>query len=224
MLPVLTAAQMRAADRHTIEVLGVKGERLMEAAGSAVARLVADEFPDARPAVLCGKGNNGGDGFVAARRLLGRRPLSRRPLVLLFGHEADVKGDARTHLFKLKTSGGEVREVADLAAWEAVRADVLACGVLIDALLGTGLRAAPAGLLGRVIADLAAAYPNKFMWGSDSPYYSYAAEINHEVVRLISTYGQEVAALKANPSDVVFRIACVNTLKYLQLPDESILS
>ena len=154
MLPVLTAAQMRAADRHTIEVLGVKGERLMEAAGSAVARLVADEFPDARPAVLCGKGNNGGDGFVAARRLLGRRPLSRRPLVLLFGHAADVKGDARTHLFKLKTSGGEVREVADLAAWEAARAEVLACGVLVDALLGTGLRAAPAGLLGRVIADL----------------------------------------------------------------------
>lgn len=154
MLPVLTAAQMRAADRHTIEVLGIKGERLMEAAGSAVARLLADEFGDARPAVLCGKGNNGGDGFVAARRLLGRRPLSRRPLVLLFGRESEVQGDARTHMFKLKTSGGEVREVADLPAWEAVKGEVLGCGVLVDALLGTGLRSAPSGLVGRVISDL----------------------------------------------------------------------
>jgi len=77
---------------------------------------------------------------------------------------------------------------------------------------------------GRVIADLAAAYPHKFMWGSDSPYYSYAAEINHEIVRLISTYEREVNALKASPPEVVARIASVNTLNYLKLPDESILA
>jgi predicted TIM-barrel fold metal-dependent hydrolase len=76
----------------------------------------------------------------------------------------------------------------------------------------------------RVIADLAAAYPHKFMWGSDSPFYSYAAEINHEVVKLISTYEREVAALKASPADVVQRIAATNTLHYLKLADESILS
>jgi predicted TIM-barrel fold metal-dependent hydrolase len=76
----------------------------------------------------------------------------------------------------------------------------------------------------RVIADLAAAYPHKFMWGSDSPFYSYAGEINHEVVKLISTYEREVAALKASPADVVQRIAATNTLHYLKLADESILS
>ena len=76
----------------------------------------------------------------------------------------------------------------------------------------------------RVIADLAAAYPHKFMWGSDSPFYSYAAEINHKVVKLISTYEREVAALKASPADVVQRIAATNTLHYLKLADESILS
>lgn len=76
----------------------------------------------------------------------------------------------------------------------------------------------------RVIADLAAAYPDKFMWGSDSPFYSYAAEINGRIVKLISTYEREVAALKASPSNVVQRIAATNTLNYMKLPDENILS
>jgi len=77
---------------------------------------------------------------------------------------------------------------------------------------------------GKVIADLAAAYPHKFMWGSDSPFYSYAAEINNQVVRLISTYEREIAALKENPADVVQRIAATNTRAYLKLHDESILA
>jgi predicted TIM-barrel fold metal-dependent hydrolase len=76
----------------------------------------------------------------------------------------------------------------------------------------------------RVIADLAAAYPHKFMWGSDSPFYSYAAEISGKVVKLISTYEKEVTALKAAGEQVVTRIAATNTLNYLKLPDESILS
>ena len=76
----------------------------------------------------------------------------------------------------------------------------------------------------RVIADLAAAYPTKFCWGSDSPFYSYAAEINSEVVRLISTYKKEVDALTASPKAVVDRIANTNTRAFLKLHDESILS
>ena len=76
----------------------------------------------------------------------------------------------------------------------------------------------------RVIADLAAAYPAKLMWGSDSPFYSYAAAINGQVVKLISTYEREVTALKACGSEVVARIAGTNTLNFLKLHDESILS
>lgn len=76
----------------------------------------------------------------------------------------------------------------------------------------------------RVIADLAAAYPRKFCWGSDSPFYSYAAEINGQVVRLISTYEKEVRALTASPADVVDRIANTNIRDWLKLSDESILS
>jgi hypothetical protein len=62
------------------------------------------------------------------------------------------------------------------------------------------------------------------MWGSDSPFYSYAAEINHEVVKLISTYEREMTALKSNPAEVVQRITATNTLKYLGLTHEDLLA
>ncbi len=76
----------------------------------------------------------------------------------------------------------------------------------------------------RVIADLAAAYPSKFCWGSDSPFYSYAAAINGEVVRLICDYPTEVRALRANDKEVVDRIANRNTRAWLRLDDESLLA
>jgi NAD(P)H-hydrate epimerase len=152
MLPVLDAARMRDADRRTIEEVGLPGAVLMENAGSAVARLLRERFPSARRvAILCGKGNNGGDGFVAARRL---RELD--PAVSLVGSRADVKGDARLHLGVLERSGGHVQELADAAAWQRVRDDVFRSDVIVDALLGTGLDQAPAGPVGVVIHDLVA--------------------------------------------------------------------
>jgi NAD(P)H-hydrate epimerase len=151
MIPVLTAAEMRAADRRTIEEVGLPGAVLMEKAGAAVARAIRERYAGARrPVVLCGKGNNGGDGFVVARELL---PL--RPMVLLLGPRGDVRGDARAHMAAFERSGGVVREVLDEAAWTAVRADVLSADLIVDALLGTGLNQAPSGLVGRAIRDLA---------------------------------------------------------------------
>jgi predicted TIM-barrel fold metal-dependent hydrolase len=76
----------------------------------------------------------------------------------------------------------------------------------------------------RVIADLAAAYPDKFMWGSDSPYYSYVAMLGSERIALISTYAKEVGALKAQPAEVMDRIANRNIRAWLKLSDESILA
>lgn len=75
----------------------------------------------------------------------------------------------------------------------------------------------------RVIADLAAAYPSKFIWGSDSPYYSYAAKLGSKRIALISTYEKEVTALKAQPPEVLARIADTNTRAWLKLKDESVL-
>lgn len=150
MLPVLTAAQMREADRRTIEG-GVPGAVLMDQAGAAVARVVRERYPAPRRiAVLCGKGNNGGDGFVAARHL-----RDRQPEVFLVGRRADVTGDAAAHLERLDAAGIAVREVADDAAWRAAREEVGHAGLVIDALLGTGLREGASGLTGRVIEEVA---------------------------------------------------------------------
>lgn len=151
MRPVLTAAEMRDADRRTIEEVGLPGAVLMENAGAAVARAIRDHFPAVRrPVVLCGKGNNGGDGFVVAREL-----LTLKPSVFLVGPRAEVHGDARIHLGVYERSGGVVREVRDDAAWGTVRPEVLAADLIVDALLGTGLSQAPSGLVGQAIRDVA---------------------------------------------------------------------
>src|SRR5262245_25905265 len=152
MQPVLTAAEMRDADRRTIEEIGLPGAVLMENAGAAVAKAILDRYPGVRrPVVLCGKGNNGGDGFVVARRL-----LPKAPATYLFGLRSEVKGDARLHMGVLERSGATLTEVADAEAWQGIRERALAGDLIVDALLGTGLNSAPSGLLGQIVADLAA--------------------------------------------------------------------
>ncbi|HET6899016.1 MAG TPA: NAD(P)H-hydrate epimerase, partial [Vicinamibacteria bacterium] len=143
MRPVLTAAQMRDADRRTIEEIGLPGAVLMENAGAAVARALRARFPRAaRPLVLCGRGNNGGDGFVVARHL-----LDLAPSVFLFGSRQEVRGDARLHMGVLERSGGALVEVTDDAGWTRVRAAAAQADVAVDALLGTGLHQAPSGAM-----------------------------------------------------------------------------
>src|SRR5580698_6480832 len=93
-MKILTASEMREVDRFTVERFGVASATLMENAGAAVARFVLCEFHDRRRiAVLCGRGNNGGDGFVAARHLADAGHLVT---VLLLGDPIDLKGDAKT--------------------------------------------------------------------------------------------------------------------------------
>src|SRR5580698_11165852 len=90
---ILTADEMRAADRVTTERFGVASIDLMRHAGAAVARFVEREFSTSRKiTVLCGKGNNGGDGFVAARALAA---AGREVSVLLLGDPSELKGDAQ---------------------------------------------------------------------------------------------------------------------------------
>jgi NAD(P)H-hydrate epimerase len=147
VIPVLTAAEMRRADRRTIDEVGLPGPVLMENAGAAVARLVDERFPRARRVVvLCGRGNNGGDGFVVARR------LSARAEALLLGARDGVEGDARTHLLACERSGGRVAVVGDTAAWAKALPRVEEADVIVDAVLGTGLRSAPSGLAAEAIA------------------------------------------------------------------------
>src|SRR6516164_6936974 len=95
---VLNSAQMREADRYTIEDIGIPSLVLMENAGRQVVAAMEATYEaqlEGRVAVLCGRGNNGGDGFVVARTLLQR---GIDTAVFVIGSLAEVRGDARTNL------------------------------------------------------------------------------------------------------------------------------
>ena len=112
LTPLPDAAAMRAIDRWAIEEQGVPGLDLMERAGAAVARAVERLAPDGDVAILCGKGNNGGDGFVAARLL---REAGRRVSVRCVAPPSELSGDALANLQRLP-GPGPVR--LDGAPWE----------------------------------------------------------------------------------------------------------
>ena len=154
---VLNSAQMRDADRRTIEEIGIPSLVLMENAGrQVVAAMEAmhGELLERQVAVLCGHGNNGGDGFVVARTLM-QRDISVS--VFLMGRVADVRGDARINLEILGRLGVTVVEIGDSQAWELHFSEVRDCSIIVDAIFGTGLNAPVSGLIESVIADVNAA-------------------------------------------------------------------
>jgi NAD(P)H-hydrate epimerase len=151
---VLTSAQMREADRRTIDEIGVPSAVLMENAGRQVVAAMVSAFDDLdtmRVAILCGRGNNGGDGFVVAR-VLAARGIDVG--VYLVGRAEDVAGDARTNLAILRNLGLDIVEVGDVPGWELHGTDVLGADVIVDALFGTGLRAPLEGLVQTIVDDI----------------------------------------------------------------------
>ncbi len=154
---ILTADQMREADRRTIEEIGIPSLVLMENAGRQVVAAMESFFTDLgerRVAIIAGKGNNGGDGFVVARTLHQRGvDLS----VFLVGQVADVKGDARINLEILGRLGVTVVEVADEGQWELHFSEISEHDLIVDAMFGTGLKSALSGLYETVIGDINAA-------------------------------------------------------------------
>jgi NAD(P)H-hydrate epimerase len=151
---ILNAEQMREADRRTIHDIGIPSLVLMENAGRqtvAAMESLYSGLAERRVALVCGKGNNGGDGFVIARSLHQRGvPVS----VFLIGHVAEVKGDARVNLEILGRLGLTVVEVADESAWELHITEIEQHDLIVDALFGTGLSAPLAGFYETVVADL----------------------------------------------------------------------
>src|SRR5207302_840226 len=151
---VLNSAQMREADRRTIEEIGIPSLVLMENAGRQVVAAMEAMYPDLsdrQVAVLCGRGNNGGDGFVVARTLMQR---GGDVSVFLLGGVADVRGDARVNLEILGRLGVTVVEIADSQAWELHFSEVSDCTLIVDAIFGTGLKSPVSGLIESVIADV----------------------------------------------------------------------
>ena len=153
-MKALTAAEMREVDRLTTDRHGIPSLQLMENAGRQFFEFLRSHYDDlavSRAAVLCGKGNNGGDGFVVARRL---QEAGLNPGVYLFVSQEAIRGDAAENLARLKNLGGKIQEIAGCKQWEQVRNEVAKSRVVIDALLGTGLKGKVEGFLASVIEDV----------------------------------------------------------------------
>jgi NAD(P)H-hydrate epimerase len=152
--PVISSAQMRKIDLETTERCGIPSLTLMENAAAAVAGAVAAAgIADQSILVLCGKGNNGGDGAATARLLA----LSGSSVdVVLFGKVKETKGDAQTNFEKVRNLDGDVSrffECASADEWRALQRNELAkqYAAVIDALFGTGLTRPLEGLYSEVI-------------------------------------------------------------------------
>jgi NAD(P)H-hydrate epimerase len=156
-MKALTAAEMREVDRLTTERFAISQSQLMENAGKVVAEAlvhqigVLDLAPVRQIVVLCGKGNNGGDGLVAARHL---REEFRHTTVVMLCAPAELKGDPQANYWRWAEIGGETVIAENQADWSKALARIAAADVLVDALLGTGLRGAASGLAAQAITDL----------------------------------------------------------------------
>ena len=151
---ILNADQMREADRRTIQDIGIASLVLMENAGRQVVAAVESLYSDLAErsiAIVCGKGNNGGDGFVVARTLQQR---GFDVSVFVIGRISEVKGDARINLDILGRIGQTVVEVADETAWELHGAEIAGHDLIIDAMFGIGLSAPLTGFYETVVADI----------------------------------------------------------------------
>jgi len=167
MAEILTSAQMRATEQAAMASGTVSGLRLMERAGAGVVAAILDRWPAlAAPAtppcavILCGPGNNGGDGFVVARLLAGR---GWRVATYLLGRPERLPPDARTNAEAwLAMPGAEARSATELSAddWQGC-----AAGVVVDALYGIGFRPplpAPAAQILATAQAIAAAHPGRW--------------------------------------------------------------
>jgi ADP-dependent NAD(P)H-hydrate dehydratase / NAD(P)H-hydrate epimerase len=163
-MKIVTSAEIREIDRVTSERFGVPALTLMENAGSAVAEFALDSYPRAKTlGVICGKGNNGGDGFVVARKL---RQAGREVRLLLLADPTELHGEAGTNFARLQKNSPSREAASDkpngslvlFNAWgEPAFREIFSCDVLIDAVLGSGFRPPVGGVFAEAIAKINAA-------------------------------------------------------------------
>jgi len=139
---------MRRLDRAAIDGLGIKSSELMENAGRGIAeRILAGELPSpslSKAVVICGKGNNGGDGFVVARYL---SQAGVRVTVYFLGPLDQLPPDAKLNFDRAAGMDIELKEVTSIADLPPE----LDCEIIVDAIFGTGFEGAPRGLSGELI-------------------------------------------------------------------------
>ena len=135
-MKIVTAEEMRAIDRATTEKYGVPSLTLMENAGTAVAEFAQKHFDFNSVCAVCGKGNNGGDGFVAARKL--HEAGKKVSVIVLAKGPDELRGDAAEMFKKVPVSALWVAEEKDFTKSEIEQA--LKSDLILDAILGTGFK------------------------------------------------------------------------------------
>jgi len=148
---LVTAGEMQEMDRQTIKIHGIPGLKLMENAGRGATDVLLNQFADrikARVGIICGKGNNGGDGFVIARYLADQRI---DVAVYLLAKAAKIKGDAAANLKRLAVLKVPVIEIPDEGSFSKIKSDLSRFDLLVDAILGTGLTSDVRGFFKTVI-------------------------------------------------------------------------
>ena len=176
-MKILTPEQIREVDRLSTEQYGIPSIILMENAGMRVVEVLEDEFDNLHEltvGVLCGKGNNGGDGLVIARQLMQKGCY---PFVFLFALEGEVKGDAKTNLNILNAIGYPPTVITNSDEWNEEKIELLDADIIVDALLGTGARKPVEGLYREVIENLADDFPRAAIVGVDVPSPGVEADI-----------------------------------------------
>ncbi|MFM1995882.1 MAG: Bifunctional NAD(P)H-hydrate repair enzyme Nnr [Planctomycetota bacterium] len=144
----LTRAEVREVDRRAIQDFGLPGIALMENAGRGAAAVLHERAPRARVSIVCGKGNNAGDGFVIARHLAN---LGHEVRLLLACDPGDLRGDAALNWQVVDRMGlPAIRlDAAAQADWEEA---IAGADWIVDALLGTGAVGPPRGAIATAIA------------------------------------------------------------------------
>jgi NAD(P)H-hydrate epimerase len=154
MMKVATAEEMQELDRKAIETYRIPGIVLMENAGRGAAEVISNFFPEIhkkKVAIIAGKGNNGGDGFVIARYLLNQGIYVR---VYLLTDPKGLRGDAETNFSIFHRIKGEIVSVPSSKDYIKVKRDLEKFDILVDGIFGTGLDAEVRGYYREVIDHL----------------------------------------------------------------------
>jgi hydroxyethylthiazole kinase-like uncharacterized protein yjeF len=186
-MKILTAAEMRETDRVTHELYGVPMLHLAAHAGAAVARFVLAEFPEARRIVaICGKGNNGGDGFLACSALA---KAGREPQVLLLGRRDELTGDP-LEMYRRSQPRVPVTEITSESQLSepALARLFVEADLILDAMVGTGFNPPLKGMAAK-LRDLIQPMPTPVVaidlpsgWDADSTAYEVDGVVRADAV------------------------------------------
>jgi len=153
-MKILNSAEMKRVDQRTIQQVGIPGIVLMENAGLQIVKAIEEMWQPTSPmkiAIFCGKGNNGGDGYVVARHLHNR---GHKPLIILLARREEITGDAKINLNIALNIGIELLEVPTPQRWEEQKPTLQSFDLIVDAILGTGLFKPVTGFYKEIIEEI----------------------------------------------------------------------